>query len=75
MGVHSAGRTNMIDIEKIKSRREKLGMSQEEAAQKAGVGSRQRWNDIESGRKANVSIETLDKVAEALGMKARDLLK
>ena len=65
----------MLDSEKMKERREELGLTQEEAAKKAGFGSRQRWNDIESGRKPNVSIETLEQIAKTLGMSARDLLK
>ena len=64
----------MIDTAKMQSKREKLGLSQSEAAGLAGF-TRQRWNDIESGRKDNVELATLYKIAEALRMKARDLLK
>ena len=36
--------------------------------------SRQRWNDIESGRKTNIELETLAAIAGALGVPAKDLL-
>ena len=65
----------MLDYEKIKARREKLGLTQEQAAEKAGLGNRQRWNDIESGRRPSVNLDTLEKIAAALGVKAKDLLK
>ncbi len=64
-----------LDLEKIRARREKLGMSQQEAATKAGIGSRQRWNDIEAGRRINITLEILERIASALGCKAKDLLK
>jgi transcriptional regulator with XRE-family HTH domain len=65
----------MVDTSEIKRLRERKGLTQEEAAQKAGLPGRQRWNEIESGRKANVTVETLEKIAAALGVKAKDLLK
>lgn len=66
--------TGMLDIEKIKSRRERVKLSQSQAAEAAGI-SRQRWNDIESGRKTNIELETLDAIAKALECKPKDLLK
>ena len=65
----------MVDFLKIKRLREAKELSQEAAAKLAGIPSRQRWNDIESGRKPNITIDTLDKIARALGVKAADLLK
>lgn len=65
----------MIDMAKIRRLREGLGLTQDQAAEKAGLGSRQRWNDIESGRKSGVTVETLERIAKALGVKAKDLLK
>ena len=64
-----------IDAEKIERLREGRGLSQEEAARLAGLGGRQKWSDIVAGRRKNVTIETLEKIAKALGVKARDLLK
>jgi transcriptional regulator with XRE-family HTH domain len=65
----------MLDTEKLRRLREKLGLSQEAAAQQAGLANRQQWHLIESGERANVTLETLDKIATALGVKAKDLLK
>jgi transcriptional regulator with XRE-family HTH domain len=65
-----------IDLEKMRSRREKLKLSQADAAEAAGFGGgRQQWSNIETGAKADVAISTLDKVAKALKCKAKDLLK
>jgi transcriptional regulator with XRE-family HTH domain len=65
----------MLDCAKMKALREKLELTQEEAAKKAGLKDRMRWNAIESGRRASISLATLDKIAKALGVKAKDLLK
>lgn len=63
-----------IDYGKIRALREKLGLSQDEAAQKAGFKGRSAWNNFECGRR-EPRIATLEKIAAALGVKARDLLK
>jgi transcriptional regulator with XRE-family HTH domain len=65
----------MLDFEKMKTLREKLKLSQQQAADLAGLTGRQQWNDIESGRRATITLATLDKIAAALGCKAKDLLK
>jgi transcriptional regulator with XRE-family HTH domain len=65
----------MIDIEKIKALREKLGLSQAEAAEKAGMNGRQDWSAIETGRRPGITVATLEKIASALGVRAKDLLK
>jgi transcriptional regulator with XRE-family HTH domain len=36
---------------------------------------RGRWNDIESGRKMNITLETLDAIADALDVPAAELLR
>lgn len=67
----------MVDIAKITAIREKRKLSQIQAAERAGI-SPQQWNNIESGRtgaKRGVSLPTLEKIAKALGVKAKDLLK
>jgi DNA-binding XRE family transcriptional regulator len=64
-----------IDTAKIKRLRETLDLSMEEAAKRAGLPGRQRWYHIESGKLTNITIETLERVAKALGVKAKDLLK
>lgn len=65
----------MIDIAKIKQLREKLGLTQQEAAEKAGLATRQAWHSIESGRQPNLGVLMLEKVAKVLGARAKDLLK
>ena len=64
-----------LDTTKIREKRERLGLTQDAAAKLAGLVRAQAWNDIENGRRANLTIETLERVAKALGVKARDLLK
>jgi len=64
-----------LDTDKIRALREKLGITQDEAARRAGLGTRQAWNNIEAGRKTNVTLDTLERIAAALGVKSKDLLK
>lgn len=65
----------MLNIAKVKELREKLDLTQDQAAKAAGLTSRQHWNSIESGSKANVTVETLAKLAKVLKCKQCDLLK
>lgn len=65
-----------LDCAKIRQLREALGLSQDQAAAKAGfVAGRQYWYNIESGNRTNIKIDTLERIAAALGVKAKDLLK
>lgn len=64
-----------LDYAKMKTLRQKIGLSQEDAAQAAKLGSKQAWYNIESGRQPNVTIDVLERMADALGVKAKDLLK
>lgn len=64
-----------LDLAKVRELREKRGLTMEQAARAAAMPSRQRWYEIESGVKPNITLETLDRMAAALGVKARDLLK
>lgn len=63
----------MLDTVKVKKLRTDLGLTQQEAADKAGMSTRQQWNDIESARQSP-SLDTLGKIAFALGVDAADLL-
>src|SRR4051812_33349823 len=65
----------MLDCELIKTLRERQMLTMQEAATKAGFGGRQSWNDIESGRRANIKLATLFKIAEVLGVPARSLIR
>jgi transcriptional regulator with XRE-family HTH domain len=57
---------------RIKELRQKAGLSQEELAGKAGL-HRTYMSDIERGER-NVSVENIEKIARALGVKSSDLL-
>jgi transcriptional regulator with XRE-family HTH domain len=63
-----------IDNEKIKQRREELGMTQEDAARRAGLPSKQAWYNVESGVKKRIAAETLYRVAVALSVRMEDLV-
>src|SRR5215208_200007 len=69
------GEESLLDTARIAARREELGLTQEQAAERAGFKGRQAWNNIEGGRQATVSLATLCKLALALEVEARDLLK
>jgi transcriptional regulator with XRE-family HTH domain len=64
-----------LDRHKIKRLRESAGLSQVELARRAGQTSSQIISDIERGRRTNITIATLDRIAAALGVSAKDLLK
>ena len=71
-----AERPVTLDLDAIRTRREKLGLTMEQAADAGGfAGKRQAWYMIESGRRPNVTIETLNQIAKALRCPAKDLLK
>jgi transcriptional regulator with XRE-family HTH domain len=60
----------MIHRESIEQRRKDLGLSQQTAGEKAGMGkgpaAAAKWNDIISGRNDNPSMKTLIGMARAL---------
>jgi transcriptional regulator with XRE-family HTH domain len=63
-----------FDYVKMRELREKRGYTQEQAALRAKMKSKQAWNNVESGRQVP-TLETLERIADALGVKAKDLLK
>jgi transcriptional regulator with XRE-family HTH domain len=65
----------ILDVEKMETLRIALDLSQDEAAKRAGLGSRQRWSDIVNGRRENLTLDTLEGIAKALGTTAKNLLK
>ena len=72
----TADRTRIgLDANKIRELRKALDMNQRDAAKRAGLPGPQFWSDMENGRRANLTIETLERVAKVLGVHARDLLK
>ena len=60
--------------ENIKKRRTKLGLSQEDFAQKSGV-QYTTLTKIESGVIKTPSVLMVEKIAKALGVSIEDLLK
>ena len=67
--------TMPLNTEKIEALRVKKGWTQEEAARAAGLSGRQHWNNIVSGKQSGITLATLEKIAQALGCRAKDLLK
>ena len=58
----------------VKRLREKMGISQEKLARLADVSNNTIIN-IEAGKQNNPTIETLKKIAKALGASIEDLIK
>ena len=60
---------------KMRARRIELGLSQAAASEAASfTGGAAQWSDIENGRKVNVTMTTLVRIATALQLDARDLI-
>ena len=66
-----SSKTNLA--RKVKQLREKLGLSQEKLARLADVSNNTVIN-IEAGKQDNPTIDTLKKVAKALGIPVEDLI-
>jgi len=64
----------VLDLKQLKARRERLGLTLQQAAKRAGFRHRQQWYEIETGRAGEVRMSTLDKLAEALECSAKDLV-
>lgn len=58
---------------RIRERREAAGLTINAAAEIAGM-HRVAWSDLEAGRRTNPTLETLEKVAGALGVTVAELL-
>jgi transcriptional regulator with XRE-family HTH domain len=58
---------------RIRAARTSAGLSQEEAASRAGIGYK-RWQEIEGGA-ANPTIRTLDRIATTLGVEIWNILR
>jgi transcriptional regulator with XRE-family HTH domain len=64
-----------VNYGEIKIRREAMGLSMSRAADLAGLGSAQRWSDLERGRHANPRVLTLAAVAIVLECSVDDFLE
>jgi transcriptional regulator with XRE-family HTH domain len=63
----------VFDHKRMRELREAADLTQAQASARAKM-SVSRWSDIESGARTNVTVETMGRVAKALGCNARDLL-
>ncbi|HEY8668476.1 MAG TPA: helix-turn-helix transcriptional regulator [Tepidisphaeraceae bacterium] len=63
-----------LNVPEIKRKRERLGITQTEAARRAGF-SIQRWNNIEAGRRTAVNPDALFALAKALECRMEDLMR
>lgn len=59
--------------DKIKSRREQLGLTQRELAKKVGM-NQSRISEVESGERKQMSLKNLRAMARALGVSADYLI-
>src|SRR5438094_505298 len=65
----------LLDVAKMRKIRLARGLSQEEAAKRAGIrGGKARWANIETGRRANITMDTLARIAAALECDPTELL-
>jgi transcriptional regulator with XRE-family HTH domain len=64
----------LLNHTEIRKRREKLGLSQSQAAERAGM-LRPNWARIELGNQSNPKLSTLGKVAKALRCKVASLIE
>jgi transcriptional regulator with XRE-family HTH domain len=65
---------SVVNTTEIKRRREAMGMTWQQAADKAGWPV-QRWGDVEGGRHDDPRISTMEAVATVLRCKVDDLLR
>lgn len=59
-------------LARIKNLRENLGLSQEAFAEKAGLGYKY-YQHVEAGRKRDIRLSTLEKLAKACGLELDEL--
>ena len=63
-----------IDAEKVRALREKRGLTQRQLADAADVWQ-PRIAELETGKPVSITVETLERIAKALGVKPARLLK
>ncbi len=62
-----------LNTERLRALREKRGLSQRELAKAAGL-HQPRIVELEAGKRANISLDTLERLADALGVAPAALL-
>lgn len=63
----------MVESNKIKRLREKLGLSQEKLARLSDVSNNTIIN-IEAGKQQNPTVETIKKISKALNVSVEELI-
>ena len=61
-------------LARVKQRREGLGLTQEAFAEKAGLGYKY-YQSVEAGRKRDIRLSTIEKLAKACELKLGELLE
>lgn len=64
-----------FNYQAIKPRREKLGLTQQECADAAGLPNAQKWSNYETGRVPDPQLSTLEAIAKALKWSVKMLVK
>jgi transcriptional regulator with XRE-family HTH domain len=60
-------------MNRVRALREALGLSQEAFAEKAGL-TYKHYQQVEAGRKRDIRLSTLEKLAKACGLEPQELL-
>ena len=60
-------------LARVKALREALGLSQEAFAERAGLGYKY-YQHVEAGRRRDIRLSTLEKLAKACGLQLQELL-
>lgn len=63
-----------VDRDKIRELREDLGLTQAQAAKRAGFHGHQQWYAVESGKRLDPSVSTIQRIATALGVTIDELV-
>ena len=63
----------VFNHKRMRELRESAGLTQAQASKRAAM-PQSRWSDVESGARTNVTVETMGRIARALGCNAQDLL-
>ena len=61
-------------LARVKQRREGLGLTQEAFAERAGLGYKY-YQSVEAGRRRDIRLSTIEKLAKACDLKLWELLK
>lgn len=64
-----------LNTEYIRTRREQLGLTQAQAAERAGFPNLQKWSQYENGRIPDPQLSSLEAIAQALNCKVAKLLR